>query len=154
MVTRSWKFHFRWFYNFFLNINVISFYFHFLERVFSYPLCYLKRSLFKARKSWSFKKQPISSFFRNNIYCFPGQGNVGHYTKKVTEKGVGLFIKYLLRLVLSGVLLLRRHLLLLYEQSYNYLRSIIITYLWFLPILILNIIYDTWPNNNTSMVSE
>ena len=33
-----------------------------------------------------------SSFFTNNGYCFPDQGNVGRRTKKVTEKGVDLFI--------------------------------------------------------------
>ena len=40
-------------------------------------------------------KQPASSFFRNNNYCFPNEINIGHCTKKVTEKGVDLFIKYL-----------------------------------------------------------
>ena len=44
----------RRFYNFFLNINVVSFYFHFLQRMLSHPPCYLKRALFKARKSWFF----------------------------------------------------------------------------------------------------
>ena len=39
----------------FLNINVISLYFHFLQGILSHPLCYLKRALFKARKSWIFK---------------------------------------------------------------------------------------------------
>ena len=29
----------------FLNINVISFYFHFLQGMLSHPLCYLKRAL-------------------------------------------------------------------------------------------------------------
>ena len=43
------------FHRYFLNINVISFYFHFLQRMLSNQLCYLKRALFKARKSWIFK---------------------------------------------------------------------------------------------------
>ena len=43
------------FHRFFLNTNIISFYFHFLRRMFSHPLCYLKRILLKARKSWVFK---------------------------------------------------------------------------------------------------
>ena len=41
-------------------------------------------------------KKPAASFFKNN-YCFPEQGNVGHHTKKVTEKGLGLFIKHLFK---------------------------------------------------------
>ena len=124
----------------------------------SHPLCPLKRTLFKARKSWIFFevnftgsktinaiclrshrlpksywlqkiseglgdrfiltdilyscwKQLASSFFRNNNYCVPDQGNVGHYTKKSYCKGVDVFIKYLLRLIFWGFLLLRRHLL-------------------------------------------
>ena len=52
--------------------------------------------------------QPASSFFRNNNYCFPDQGNVGHHTKNVTEKG------YLLRLILCEFLLPWRHLLLIH----------------------------------------
>ena len=44
-----------------------------------------------------FWKQPASNFFRNNNYCFPDQGNVGHHTKKVTEKGIDLYIKYLFK---------------------------------------------------------
>ena len=60
---------------------------------------------------YSFWKQPASSSFRNNNYCFLDQGGVGHHTKKVTEIGVDLFIKYLSRLILCGFLLLRRHFL-------------------------------------------
>ena len=60
---------------------------------------------------YSFWKQPASSFFRNNNYCFPDQGNVGHHTKKVTEKWVDLFIKYFLRLILCGFLLPRKYVL-------------------------------------------
>ena len=58
---RNWShvhgnlFKFRRFYRFFLNINFISFYFHFLQRMLSHPFCYLKRALCKARKSWTFK---------------------------------------------------------------------------------------------------
>ena len=34
---------------------MLSFYFHFLQRMLSHALCYLKRALFKARKSWILK---------------------------------------------------------------------------------------------------
>ena len=61
---------------------------------------------------YSFWKQPASSFFKNNNYSFPDQGNVGHHIKKVTEKGANLFIKYIFRLILCGYLLPRKHLLL------------------------------------------
>ena len=47
--------------------------------------------------------------------------------------------------VCRGVIyVLSVHQLLFYELSFNYLRSIIISFLWLLPILILNIIGDLW----------
>ena len=45
----------RGFYRLFLNINVISFYFYFLQRLLSRPFCYLKHVLLKAKKLWIFK---------------------------------------------------------------------------------------------------
>ena len=39
-------------------------------------------------------QQPAASFFKNNNYYFPGQGNVRHRTNKFTEKGLDLFVKY------------------------------------------------------------
>ena len=59
-----------------------------------------------------FWKKPVSSFFRNNNSC------IGHHTKKVIEKGVDLFIKYLLRLILCGFLLPRRYLLLYINKTH------------------------------------
>ena len=52
----------RGFYRVFLNINVMSFYFHFLQRILSHPLYYLKRALFKAKKLLIFK-----IFFKANF---------------------------------------------------------------------------------------
>ena len=49
----------RVFYIFFLNMNVISFCFHFLQRMLSHPSCYLKSALLKARKPWIFKIFPL-----------------------------------------------------------------------------------------------
>ena len=51
------------------------------------------------------------------------------------------------------------HQLLFYELSFKYLRSIIISFLWLGPILILNIIGDLWyltiwPNKSTPLVSD
>ena len=45
----------KYIHRFFLSIYVISFYFHFLQRMISHSLCYSKRALFKARNSWIFK---------------------------------------------------------------------------------------------------
>ena len=50
-------------------------------------------------------------------------------------------------------------LLLCYELSFNYLRSIITSFLWLLPRMILNITGDLWyltisPNKNTPLVSD
>ena len=66
---------------------------------------------------YSFWKQPASSFLRKNNYCFPGQGNLGHHTNIVTANGIDLFIKYLLRLLLCGFLLPRKHLLLTFRTA-------------------------------------
>ena len=52
-----------------------------------------------------FRKPPASSFFENNHYCFPDQGNVGHHTKTFTEKTLDLFMKYFLRTISCGFLL-------------------------------------------------
>ena len=126
------------FYRFFLNINGISFCFHFLQGMFSHSLCYLiKRALFKARKSWIFKipslrprlqvsksspLQKVSEGIGDRfiltklkiIYTRFGSSqppvSLQITTKKITEKGADLFIKYILRLILCGFLLPRRHL--------------------------------------------
>ena len=37
-------------------------------------------------------------FLKNNNYYFTNQGDVSHQKKNVTDKGLDLFIKYLLRL--------------------------------------------------------
>ena len=107
---------------------------------FLLTLCYLiKRALFKARKSTIFKilslrptqnvpksrpLQKVSEGVSDRsiltdlkiIYTRIGssQSPVSSEiaTKKVTEKGAGLFIKYILRLILLGFLLPRKNLLL------------------------------------------
>ena len=53
---------------------------------------------------YSLWKQQASSLFRNINYCFLNQRNVGHHTRKVTKKGVDLFIKYLVRPILCRFL--------------------------------------------------
>ena len=106
----------------------------------SHSLCYLiKRALIKAGKSWVFKilslkprqnvpkSSPIQKvsagvgdrFILTDlkiIYTRFGSSqppvSLETATKKVTEKGAGLFIKYILRLILLGFLLPRRNLLL------------------------------------------
>ena len=48
--------------------------------------------------SYSFRKQPTASFFKNNNCCFLDQGrtsNVGYHTSKSTQNGLELFIKYI-----------------------------------------------------------
>ena len=45
----------RGFYRLFPNINFISIYSHFLQKILSHPLCYFKGALLKARKTWIFK---------------------------------------------------------------------------------------------------
>ena len=72
------------FYRFFVNVNVLFFYFHFLQRMLSHPFCYS---------------------VRNDNYCFPGKrrpSNQKSYWKK----------SWRLKLVLCGFLLPRMHLLL------------------------------------------
>ena len=106
----------------------------------SHSLCYLiKRALIKAGKSWVFKilslkprqnvpkSSPIQKVSEGvgdrfiltdlkTIYTRFGSSqppvSLETATKKVTEKGAGLFIKYILRLILLGFLLPRRNLLL------------------------------------------
>ena len=34
-----------------------------------------------------------------DLFCFPVQGHVGHYTNKFTETELDFFIKYLLRAI-------------------------------------------------------
>ena len=34
-----------------------------------------------------------------DLFCFPVQGHVGHYTNKFTETELDVFIKYLLRAI-------------------------------------------------------
>ena len=106
----------------------------------SHSLCYLiKRALIKAGKSWVFKilslkprqnipkSSPIQKvsegvgdrFILTDlkiIYTRFGSSqppvSLEIATKKVTENRAGLFIKYILRLILLGFLLPRRNLLL------------------------------------------
>ena len=68
---------------------------------------------------YSFWKQLVSSFFKNNNSCVPDQGNSGHHAKTVTEKGDELFIKYSLRLILCRFFLSRRHLLFLLKKHFS-----------------------------------
>ena len=42
----------------------------------------------------SFWMQSGTTFFDNDK-CLPDQGNVGYHTKKFTETGLDLFIKYI-----------------------------------------------------------
>ena len=60
-----------------------------------------------------FWKNPASSFFQNENYCFPYQRNVGHHTKNIIEKGLDLSNKHFLRPILCEFLLPWRHHLLI-----------------------------------------
>ena len=44
----------------------------------------------------SFWMQSGTTFFDNDK-CLPDPGNVGYHTKKLTETGLDLFIKYIIR---------------------------------------------------------
>ena len=68
----------------FLNINVI-FYFHFLQGMLSHPLCYLKRALFKARKSGIFKTFFFAANAKSNALDLTEFQNQVLYRKFVRE---------------------------------------------------------------------
>ena len=139
--TGNWKF-----YRFFLNVNGISFYFHFLQGTLYHPPCYLiKRALFKAWKTRIFKilslrpklnvpkssplqkvSQGVGDRFiltNSKIICARFESSqppvsLEITTKNVTGKGVDLFIKYILRLILCGLLLPCSYLFLLKEKNF------------------------------------
>ena len=69
----------------FLNINVISFYFHFLQGMLSHPLCYLKRALFKVRKSVISKIVFFETNAKSNAYDLAEFQNQAHYRKFLRE---------------------------------------------------------------------
>ena len=139
--TGNWKF-----YRFFLNVNGISFYFHFLQGTLYHPPCYLiKRALLKAWKTRNFKilslrpklnvpkssplqkvSQGVGDRFiltNSKIICARFESSqppvsLEITTKNVTGKGVDLFIKYILRLILCGLLLPCSYLFLLKEKNF------------------------------------
>ena len=73
------------FYRFFLNINVMPFYFHFLQRMLSHPFCYLKCALFKATKSWIFKIVSLRRTLNVIPWNFFEFRNQVHYRKSLRE---------------------------------------------------------------------
>ena len=72
-------------------------------------------------------------FLKNSNCCFLQQGTFSHQTNIFSETRLDLFIKYCLRVILCGFLLLWRHLLFIIKSSR--------TIPWFLKIVSLHMRY-------------